>query len=111
MTPEDEALVARIRQIMKRRKGYSEQKMFGGICFFINGNMSVGTWKGSLVVRLEKDKHEETQAEPYAKPMDITGKVMKGWALIEPAGIKSDEDLKIWVKRAAKFAASLPAKS
>jgi hypothetical protein len=75
-----------------------------------SGNMCVGTWKGALVVRLDKEKHDETQAERCAKPMDITGKVMKGWALVQPAGIKSDDDLKAWVGRAAKFAASLPAK-
>ena len=110
MTEEDEALVARIRPLLKRRKGYSEKKMFGGVCFMIHGNMCVGPWKGSLIVRLDKQKHDETQSEPYVRPMDITGKVMRGWALVEPAGIKSDDDLKAWVRRAAKFAASLPPK-
>jgi len=60
----------------------------------LNGNMCVGTWKGSLVMRLDREKHEETQSEPHVKPMDITGKVMKGWALIQPVGIESDDNLK-----------------
>lgn len=110
MTDEDETLVARIRPLMKRRKGYSEKMMFGGVAFMINGNMCVGPWKGSLIVRLEKEKHEQTQSEPYVKPMDITGKVMKGWARVEPAGIESDQDLKVWVERAVKFVRSLPEK-
>ena len=76
----------------------------------INGNMCVGPWKGSLVVRLDKANHEQTQSEPHVKPMDITGKVMKGWALVEPAGIESDDDLKMWISRAVEFARSLPAK-
>ena len=80
------------------------------LLFMINGNMCVGPWKGSLIVRLDKAKHDGTQSEPHVKPMDITGKVMKGWARIEPAGIESDEDLKAWVERAVKFARSLPAK-
>ena len=42
--------------------------------------------------------------------MDITGKVMKGWARVEPEGIAADDDLKAWVDRAVKFAQSLPAK-
>jgi len=67
MTDVDEALVELIRPMMKRRKGYSEQKMFGGICFMINGNMCVGPWKGSLIVRLDKANHEDTQSEPYVK--------------------------------------------
>ena len=76
----------------------------------VNGNMCVGPWKGSLIVRLDKANHDETQSEPHVKPMDITGKVMKGWARVEPAGIEEDDDLKAWIERAVKFARSLPAK-
>lgn len=108
MTDDDEALVDRIRPFMKRRKGYSEQKMFGGLCFMINGNMCVGPWKGSLIVRLAKEDHEVTQSMPHVLPMDITGKIMKGWARVEPAGIESDEDLKFWIDAAVKFVQSLP---
>jgi TfoX/Sxy family transcriptional regulator of competence genes len=110
MTPEDEELVARIRPFMRRRKGYSEQKMFGGVCFMINGNMCVGPWKGSLIVRLDKARHEKTQSEAFVLPMDITGKVMKGWARVEPDGIASDDDLKAWIDRAVRYVTSLPAK-
>ena len=70
LTDADLVLLDPIRPLMKRRKGVTEKKLFGGICFFINGNMCVGTWKRSLVVRLDKNKHDETQAERYAKPMD-----------------------------------------
>jgi hypothetical protein len=42
--------------------------------------------------------------------MEITGKVMKGWAIVEPAGIHSDENLKSWVARGVKCSATLPAK-
>lgn len=106
----DAALINRIRPIIRRRKGFSEKKMFGGVCFMINGNMCTGSWKGSLIVRLDRDEHEQTQSHPDAKPMDITGKVMRGWALIEPPGISQDKDLKFWVRRAADFAATLPPK-
>ena len=107
---DDDVLIDRIRPFFKRRKGSSEKKMFGGVCFMINGNMCVGSWKGTLVVRLDREKHEETQSKPHVKPMDITGKVMKGWALIEPVGIESDDNLKAWVRRAARCAGSLPPK-
>ena len=110
MMEADVELVERIRPLMIRRKGYSEKQMFGGTCFMINGNMCVGPWKGSLIVRLDREKHEQTQSEPHVKPMDITGKVMKGWARIEPAGIASDDDLKTWVGRAVRFARSLTPK-
>ena len=110
MRPDDEALAARIRPLMKRRRGYTEQRMFGGVCFMINGNMCVGPWKGSLVVRLDKADHERTQSEPHVGPMNITGKVMRGWALVRPAGIAADDDLQQWVERAVRYARSLPPK-
>ncbi len=110
MTEADEELVERIRPFMKRRKGYSEKKMFGGLCFFINGNMCVGPWKGSLIVRMAKVNHDENQALPHATLMDITGKVMRGWVKVKPAGIAGDDDLKVWIDRAARFVRTLPAK-
>ena len=106
----DESLNRRIRQILSKRERVSERKMFGGACFMINGNMCVGTWKGSLIVRLDKKNHHETLAEPHTKPADMNGRVMKGWALVEPAGIESENDLAGWVDRAARFAGSLPPK-
>ena len=107
---ENEVLIERIRPLLAGRAGFSEKKMFGGVCFLINGNMCLGTWKGSLIVRLGKEKHEETLARPHTRPANITGRVMTGWALVEPSGIESERDLKTWVGEAAAFAASLPPK-
>lgn len=106
----DDVLIDRIRSILSRREGYSERRMFGTVCFMINGNMCVGTWNGSLIVRLDKKDHDETLAEPHTRPADMNGRVMRGWALVEPAGIESKHHLTVWVDRAAKFAGSLPAK-
>ena len=106
----DAPLNGRIRQILSSWADVSERKMFGGVCFMINGNMCVGTWKGSLIVRLDKKNHHETLAEPHTKPADMNGRVMKGWALVEPPGIESEKDLTVWVDRAARFAESLPPK-
>ena len=104
------ALSERIRPIASRWSGVSERKMFGGTCFMLTGNMCVGPWKESLIVRPGKDHHERTLTEPHTKPADMNGTIMKGWALVEPAGIASEKSLMMWVDRAAKYAESLPAK-
>ncbi len=103
-------LADRVRKTLSGREGVSERRMFGGVCFMIHGNMCVGTWKGSLIVRLDRKDHEKTLSEPHTRPADITGRVMKGWALVEPSGIDSDNGLKAWVHRAAIYAGSLPPK-
>jgi len=79
-----EALAERIRQGLARLKGVEEKKMFGGVGFLLNGNMLVGVWKNSLIVRLGPDSYDDALLEPHVKEFNITGRPMKGWVLVEP---------------------------
>ena len=106
----DESLAARIRQALARKKGVEERKMFGGVGFLLHGNMLVGVWKDSLVVRLGEKEGEEALKEPHVKEFDITGRPMKGWVLVGPGGVEEDEQLGNWIRRAAGFVGTLPAK-
>ena len=106
----NERLAERIRRGLSRKKGIEEKKMFGGIGFLLNGNMLVGVWKDSLIVRLGDEQGEDALLEPHVKPFDITGKAMKGWAVVEPEGIEDDDQLKDWIQRAVRFVGKLPAK-
>src|SRR5213083_617753 len=106
----DETLAERIREGLARKKGIEEKKMFGGIGFLLNGNMLVGVWKDSLIVRLGDEQGEEALLEPHVKPFDITGKAMKGWAIVAPEGVEADDQLKGWIQRAVKFVGKMPAK-
>jgi TfoX/Sxy family transcriptional regulator of competence genes len=105
-----EALAGRIRQQLARRKNVEEKKMFGGVGFLLNGNMLVGVWKDSLIVRLGPDEGEEAHLEPHVREFDITGRPMKGWVLVEPEGVKGDDQLGEWIQRAVKFVGNMPAK-
>jgi TfoX/Sxy family transcriptional regulator of competence genes len=105
-----EALTGRIRQRLARRKNVEERKMFGGIGFLLNGNLLVGVWKESLVVRLGEKEGEEALKVPHVKEFDITGRPMRNWVLVGPEGIQDDEQLSAWVQRAVKLVGALPAK-
>jgi TfoX/Sxy family transcriptional regulator of competence genes len=106
----DEDLAARIRKALARKKNIEEKKMFGGVGFLLNGNMLVGVWKDSLIVRLGDEEGEEALLEPHVKPFDITGKAMKGWAMVTPEGIEGDDQLRGWIKRCLAFVGRLPGK-
>src|SRR5258705_11968500 len=95
----DESLVARIRDALARNRGVEEKKMAGGVGFLLNGNMLVGVWKDSLIVRLGPDEGEEVLLEAYVREFDITCKPMKGWVMVEPEGVDDDDQLKGWIKR------------
>jgi TfoX/Sxy family transcriptional regulator of competence genes len=106
----DESLAARIRDALARKRGVEEKKMFGGVGFLLNGNMLVGVWKDSLIVRFGPDSYDHALLEPHVKEFDITGRPMKGWVLVEPEGVEDDDQLKDWIVRALKFVGKLPAK-
>jgi TfoX/Sxy family transcriptional regulator of competence genes len=106
----DEQLAARIRAHLGKRTGLAEKKMFGGIGFLMKGKMCVGVHRDALIVRLDPAATDRALAEPHTRVFDLTGRPMKGWILVEPQGLATAAQLGKWVDRAAKYAASLPAK-
>jgi hypothetical protein len=107
----DEDLANRIRELIAADADVSEQKMFGGIAFLVGGNMCCGVNKEDLVVRLDPDDADELLgSEPGVRPMDITGRPMRGWLFVAPEATAEDGDLERWVRRAEAFASGLPPK-
>jgi hypothetical protein len=106
----DESLAARIRDTLARKRGIEEKKMFGGVGFLLNGNLLVGVWKNSLIVRLGPEEGQEALREPHVSEFNITGRSMRGWVLVAPEGVEADDELSGWVQRAVKFVGKLPAK-
>src|ERR1019366_1414142 len=107
----DETLAQRIRDALARKKNIEEKKMFGGIGFLLHGNMLVGVWKNSLIVRVGPDGYEDALLETQVKEFDITGRPLKGWVLVEPAGVEGVSAAKEWVHRAKTFVGKLPGNS
>src|SRR6516162_840841 len=106
----DEALAERIRHQLALRRNVEEKKMFGGVGFLLHGNLLVGVWKDSLVVRLGPGEGDAALKEPHVKEFDITGRAMKGWVLVGPGGVADNDQLDDWIRRAAAFVGKLPAK-
>ena len=105
----DESLAARIREVLARKKGVEEKKMFGCVCFLINGNALAGVWKDRLIARVGSDEGEAALRELHVRAFDITGRPMRNWVAVEPEGVEDDQ-LKDWIERAVKFVKTLPKK-
>lgn len=106
----DENLAERIRHALARKKNIDEKKMFGCVCFLVNGNALTGVWKDRLIARVGSDEGEAALKEPHVRAFDITGRPMRNWVAVEPEGVESDDQLKDWIQRAIKFVRTLPAK-
>jgi TfoX/Sxy family transcriptional regulator of competence genes len=105
----DEALAERIRNRLGDAVGINEKKMFGGLAFLTDGNMTVGVHGGDLIARIAPDDTDRALAEPGVRPFDITGRPMRGWILVA-GGVLDDGVLDSWIRRARTFVATLPPK-
>lgn len=108
--PYSEQLAARVRKLLARRKGITEKKMFGGLCFLLNGNMCCGVVHDELVLRLGPEGAPQALQQPNTREMDFTGKPIKSMVYLTPAGHKQDADLRQWITQAIDFTANLPSK-
>ena len=106
----DEGVADRVREAVAKHGGLSERKMFGGLCLMVNGNMFAGIIGEELMLRVGPERFEELLSEPAARPMDFTGRPMKGYLYIAPDGFAADGALSTWLEAALAFVESLPAK-
>jgi TfoX/Sxy family transcriptional regulator of competence genes len=107
----DEQLAERLRELLRGEEGLTEKKMFGGLAFLINGNMSVSaSGQGGLLLRVDPAETDALLSEPHAQPFEMRGRSMQGWLRVAPEGLDSERELERWVKRGVSYARSLPAK-
>jgi TfoX/Sxy family transcriptional regulator of competence genes len=107
----DEKTAERVRRLLSTRPDVVEKKMFGGLCFMVNGGMCCGLTSAALMVRVGRDGYDEALAQPHSRPMDFTGRPLAGMVYVDPAGYRSDAALARWVTRGVEFVSTLPAKT
>jgi TfoX/Sxy family transcriptional regulator of competence genes len=105
----DEDLAARMRVALAGTGTVREVRMFGGLCFMLNGNMVAGTSKRGLLVRVGKEQQSDVLARPGAKPMEMTGRPMEGYVFVDPPP-RDDRSLQDWLELAVAFVKTLPPK-
>jgi TfoX/Sxy family transcriptional regulator of competence genes len=107
----DEDLAERIRTLVRDEDGLTEKKMFGGLAFLINGNMSVSaSGQGGLLLRVDPDQTDALLEEPHAEPFVMRGRAMDGWLRVDTGALDEDDELERWVSRGVTYARSLPPK-
>lgn len=110
MMPYDPGLAERLKDMVKERPGYEPKKMFGGIGWLLGGHMCVGVYREWLIIRVGEEAAGAVFKMRGVKPMDITGKAMKGWAMVAPDFYENDNDLELFVGLAEAFVKTLPPK-
>jgi len=107
----DEALAARIRELVSGEPALTEQKMFGGLAFLVGGNMAVAaSGQGGLLVHVDPDESDRLVDASSARLMEMRGRQMRGWLRVDADDVKTKRALSTWVERGTSYARSLPAK-
>ena len=107
----DRGLAARLDELMAGMLDMETTTMFGGYGFMMNGHICVGIWNDRLVIRIGTAAWHDIKDDPHFGPMDLTGRNMKGWAMVDPDGVAEDADLQRYVDMAILFCATLPPKA
>ncbi len=106
----DERLADRVRKVLAEEVEASERKMFGGLSFMVRGNMCLGIVGDDLVVRIGPDRYDKALTRRDTRPMDFTGKPLRGYVYVGLEGYRSAKALRDWVNQALEFNKTLPAK-
>jgi TfoX/Sxy family transcriptional regulator of competence genes len=103
----DEGLADRIRHALGSRPEVAEKKMFGGLAFLRRGKMFCGIVQDDLLVRVGPERYDAALAEAHVRPMDFTGRPMRGYVFVGRSGAKTDRAVKRWLDRAWAFVLTL----
>jgi TfoX/Sxy family transcriptional regulator of competence genes len=107
----DEDLASRVRELVASDPDVTETRMFGGLAFLVDGNMSVAaSGQGGLMVRVDPADTDRLLTTPHARPFEMRGRVMQGWLRVDAAGVRTKRQLQPWVERGVAYARSLPSK-
>jgi TfoX/Sxy family transcriptional regulator of competence genes len=107
----NEELAERIRALIGDEPAVTEQRMFGGLAFLIDGNMAIAaSGQGGILVRADPEESEALVAASTARPMEMRGREMRGWLRVDAEGVRTKRQLEPWVRRGVTFARSLPPK-
>ena len=101
--PYDEGLAQRVREVLEDQTGVTEKKMFGGLCFMVDGKMCIGVEKEKLMARVGPDAYKEALGKPGCREMDFTGRPMNGYVFVEPDGVDMEKDLEYFVQKCLDF--------
>jgi TfoX/Sxy family transcriptional regulator of competence genes len=107
----DEDLANRIRELLAPERGVEEKRMFGGLAFLINGNMSVAaSGQGGLLVRVPPDDADRLLQREHVSAMVMGGRESRGWLRVDTDGVKTKRQLQSWVTRGVGYAKTLKPK-
>lgn len=103
----DEALAARVREVLAGERQVAEKAMFGRRMFMLEGKLAVGVAGDELMVRVGVEGRREALGQPRTRACVMSGRHLEGWVLVHPSAVETEAGLDAWVTRGVTFARGL----
>ena len=106
-----EQLAERIRGLVALDPRVTEKRMFGGICFLLDGRILICVRRaGSLLVQCGAAAATEAIGQPGVTPMIMAGRPQPNFIDVADDSLESDDRLRHWIEVAERYVAGLPPK-
>lgn len=99
----DRDLAERVRKELVGTRGVTEKEMFGGLTFLLRGRMFCGITEDALMARVGPDRAEQALSKKHVRPMDFTGRPMKGYVFVDAPALRTKKSLAAWVTQCVQF--------
>ncbi len=93
----EQRLADRVRRILRHEPDIAETEMFGGLAIMHRGRMVLGIVKDELMVRVGPENYSEALRHPHTRPMDFTGRPLRGFVFVASKGLGENDNLKAWI--------------
>lgn len=106
------ALADQVRHLLAQKQlSCVEKRMFGGLAFMVLGHLCVGVMGDEVICRFDTTNPSLQLTDPRLRPFDFTGRPMRGWTMLTPAGAADAEFLSEWLDTSLAFIQQLPERS
>jgi hypothetical protein len=103
----DRDLAQRVRRALSDRTDVVEKRMVGGLSFMVSGRMCCGVAGPALMVRVGREARDQALLQPNVRPMELGGRALTGFVLVDPEGLPDDEALMAWIRQGLDVALGL----
>jgi len=104
----DDTLAGRIRELVRGRRAVTERRMFGGVAFLYRTRMCCGVIGPDPVVRVADDEMASVMRRRHVRPMDFTGRPLRGLVYVAPPALRTTAALRAWIARGERFVQKTP---
>jgi hypothetical protein len=77
--------------------------MFGSLAFLSGDRMCSGVANSDLVLRVVAEDLSTVMKESHVRPMDSTGRPLRGFVYVGPGGNRTARELRAWIDRGLRF--------